>query len=50
MAFDRCIAGDLRRQQHTASATFDQYSALGLPVPALENPLLNYSQRKVQKW
>ena len=36
IAFDRCIAGDLRRQQHTASATFDQYSALGLPVPALE--------------
>ncbi|MEX5496589.1 histidine phosphatase family protein [Pseudomonas asgharzadehiana] len=36
LVFDRCIAGDLRRQQHTASATFDQYSARGLPVPPLE--------------
>ena len=36
LTFDRCVAGDLRRQQHTATATFDQYKALGLPVPALE--------------
>ena len=36
LVFDRCVAGDLRRQQHTASAAFDQYSALGLPVPAVE--------------
>ena len=36
LTFDRCVAGDLRRQQHTATATLDQYSALGLPVPALE--------------
>jgi broad specificity phosphatase PhoE len=36
LVFDRCIAGDLRRQQHTASATFDQYRALGLPAPILE--------------
>jgi len=36
VTFDRCIAGDLRRQQHTASAAFEQYSARGLPVPAVE--------------
>ncbi|MCP1463781.1 histidine phosphatase family protein [Pseudomonas sp. S3E17] len=36
LVFDRCIAGDLRRQQHTATAAFDQYSTLGVPVPALE--------------
>ena len=36
LVFDRCVAGDLRRQQHTATAAFDQYHALGLPVPALE--------------
>ncbi|PHN21589.1 histidine phosphatase family protein [Pseudomonas sp. ICMP 460] len=40
--FDRCIAGDLRRQQHTATAAFDQYAALGLSVPALEiDPAFN---------
>ncbi|KAF1028483.1 MAG: 2,3-bisphosphoglycerate-dependent phosphoglycerate mutase [Pseudomonas sp.] len=36
LVFDRCVTGDLRRQRHTATAAFDQYSALGLPVPALE--------------
>ncbi|MBD8269552.1 MULTISPECIES: histidine phosphatase family protein [Pseudomonas fluorescens group] len=36
LTFDRCLSGDLRRQQHTATAAFDQYSALGLPVPPLE--------------
>lgn len=36
LTFDRCLSGDLRRQQHTANATFDQYRALGLPVPPLE--------------
>ncbi|WP_338483255.1 histidine phosphatase family protein [Pseudomonas trivialis] len=36
IAFDRCIAGDLRRQQHTATATFESFSALGLPVPPVE--------------
>lgn len=36
LTFDRCLSGDLRRQQHTATATFDQYRALGLPVPPLE--------------
>jgi broad specificity phosphatase PhoE len=36
LTFDRCVAGDLRRQQHTASAAFDQYRALGLPAPVVE--------------
>ncbi|KRP63471.1 histidine phosphatase family protein [Pseudomonas orientalis] len=36
LTFDRCLSGDLRRQQHTATAALDQYSALGLPVPPLE--------------
>ncbi len=36
LSFDRCVSGELRRQQHTATATFEQYSALGLPVPPLE--------------
>ena len=36
LVFDRCIAGDLRRQQHTATAAFDQYRTLGLPTPTLE--------------
>ncbi|MBY8968187.1 histidine phosphatase family protein, partial [Algiphilus sp. NNCM1] len=36
LTFDRCVSGDLRRQQHTATAAFEQYGALGLPVPALE--------------
>lgn len=36
LTFDRCVAGDLRRQQHTATAAFEHYSALGLPVPLLE--------------
>jgi broad specificity phosphatase PhoE len=36
LTFDRCLSGDLRRQQHTATAAFDQYRALGLPAPPLE--------------
>ena len=36
LKFDRCLSGDLRRQQHTATAAFDQYRTLGLPVPPLE--------------
>lgn len=36
LTFDRCLSGDLRRQQHTATAAFDQYGAHGLPVPPLE--------------
>ena len=34
--FDRCLAGDLRRQQHTASSALEQFSAKGLSVPTLE--------------
>lgn len=36
ITFDRCVSGELRRQQHTATAAFDQYSALGHPIPPLE--------------
>ncbi|MEK1913841.1 MAG: histidine phosphatase family protein [Pseudomonas chlororaphis] len=34
--FDRCLAGDLRRQQHTAHSALQQFSAAGLPTPILE--------------
>ncbi|PTT61728.1 histidine phosphatase family protein, partial [Pseudomonas sp. HMWF007] len=34
--FDRCLAGDLRRQQHTATSALEQFAANGLPVPTLE--------------
>jgi broad specificity phosphatase PhoE len=36
VSFDRCIAGGLRRQQHTAEAALAQFSALDLPTPLLE--------------
>ncbi|KAF1005035.1 MAG: 2,3-bisphosphoglycerate-dependent phosphoglycerate mutase [Pseudomonas fluorescens] len=36
LTFDRCLSGDLRRQQHTATAAFEQYGAFDLPVPPLE--------------
>ena len=36
ICFDRCLAGDLRRQQHTATSALEQFSARGLPVPVLE--------------
>lgn len=36
ISFDRCIAGDLRRQQHTATSALEQFSAKGLAVPNLE--------------
>jgi broad specificity phosphatase PhoE len=34
--FDRCIAGGLRRQQHTAETALAQLVNAGLPVPELE--------------
>jgi broad specificity phosphatase PhoE len=34
--FDRCIAGGLRRQQHTAELTLAGFTALSLPTPPLE--------------
>ncbi|WP_122663576.1 histidine phosphatase family protein [Pseudomonas viridiflava] len=34
--FDRCIAGGLRRQQHTAELTLDQLRAASLKTPQLE--------------
>lgn len=40
--FDRCVAGGLRRQQHTAELTLAQLNAAGLPVPELEvDPAFN---------
>jgi broad specificity phosphatase PhoE len=36
ISFDRCLAGDLRRQQHTANSALEQFAAVGLPVPILE--------------
>ena len=34
--FDRCLSGDLRRQQHTANSALEQFVAVGLPVPIVE--------------
>lgn len=40
--FDRCIAGSLRRQQHTAELTLGQLNAAGLKNPELEtDPAFN---------
>lgn len=40
--FDRCLSGDLLRQQHTAEHALAQFSAAGLPTPALEiDPAFN---------
>lgn len=36
MGFDRCIAGSLRRQQHTAETTLAQLVTAGLPVPEVD--------------
>ncbi len=36
VSFDRCIAGGLRRQQHTAEAALAQFAALDMPAPVLE--------------
>ncbi|WP_434672321.1 histidine phosphatase family protein [Pseudomonas sp. R1-15] len=36
IVFDRCLSGDLRRQQDTAIGTLDAMSAVGLPVPEVE--------------
>ena len=36
VSFDRCLAGDLRRQQHTANSALEQFTVAGLSVPLLE--------------
>jgi broad specificity phosphatase PhoE len=36
VSFDRCVSGDLRRQQHTASAALEQYANAGLTPPTIE--------------
>jgi broad specificity phosphatase PhoE len=42
LRFDRCISGDLLRQQDTARHALAQFTAAGLPVPAHEiDPAFN---------
>src|ERR1700743_3002247 len=42
LSFDRCLAGDLRRQQDTATLAMEQFAAVGMPVPPLEiDPAFN---------
>ncbi|WP_025112552.1 histidine phosphatase family protein [Pseudomonas sp. H1h] len=36
ISFDRCLSGELRRQQHTATSALEQLTAKGLAVPPLE--------------
>jgi broad specificity phosphatase PhoE len=36
VVFDRCLSGDLRRQQDTATGALGQMTTAGLPVPELE--------------
>ena len=36
LRFDRCLSGELQRQQDTARHATDQFHAAGLPVPSLE--------------
>ncbi|UVJ45855.1 histidine phosphatase family protein [Pseudomonas sp. LS1212] len=36
LRFDRCLAGDLRRQQDTARHALEQVAAAGIEVPGLE--------------
>ncbi|MBM7062026.1 histidine phosphatase family protein [Pseudomonas sp. UL073] len=35
VTFDRCVSGDLRRQQHTAQTALAQFGAIGLPAPEI---------------
>jgi len=42
LSFDRCLSGDLQRQQHTASIALEQFAAEGLATPLLEvDPAFN---------
>jgi len=36
LSFDRCLSGDLRRQQDTASNALAQFARVGLPSPVVE--------------
>lgn len=36
VSLDRCVSGDLRRQQHTASAALEQYAKAGVTPPTIE--------------
>ncbi|MBF7730716.1 histidine phosphatase family protein [Pseudomonas sp. N040] len=36
LRFDRCLSGDLQRQQHTARTTLEHIRQHGLPTPQLE--------------
>jgi broad specificity phosphatase PhoE len=42
LSFDRCLSGNLRRQQHTAEAAMGQLKAVGQTIPPLEvDPAFN---------
>ncbi|NWD72848.1 histidine phosphatase family protein [Pseudomonas gingeri] len=42
LSFDRCLAGDLRRQQDTASLALEQFTLAGVAVPPVEiDPAFN---------
>ncbi|BAN49391.1 histidine phosphatase family protein [Metapseudomonas resinovorans] len=42
LRLDRCVSGDLRRQQHTAQAALAQLDAAGLGAPAIQiDPAFN---------
>jgi broad specificity phosphatase PhoE len=42
VSFDRCLSGNLRRQQHTAEAVMDQFKAAGQSIAPLEvDPAFN---------
>ena len=42
LSFDRCLSGNLRRQQHTAEAVMDQFKAAGQSMAPLEvDPAFN---------
>ena len=36
LGLDRCVAGSLRRQQHTATCALAQFAKVGMPVPVLK--------------
>ena len=36
VSLDRCVSGDLLRQQHTASAALEQYAKAGVTPPTIE--------------
>jgi len=45
LSFDRCLSGDLSRQQDTARHALARFSAAGLPAPELELAATNDAQQ-----